>query len=58
MMSFSFLWKDGILFEYIENMDADAFMDKIEEYLIIGMKYSFGLLVLGQTVMGIMGLLS
>jgi len=35
-----------------ENID-----EKIEEYLLLGMKISFGLLVLGQTVNGIMSLL-
>jgi hypothetical protein len=43
---------DGVLLM----LDVDKINNKIEEYLITGMKYSFGLLVIGQTVMGIMSL--
>lgn len=35
----------------------DVLMDKIEEFLITGIKYSFGLFVIGQSVIGIISML-
>jgi len=40
-----------------KKFNADKAMDKVELYLLAGMKYSAGLLIAGQAIMGIMSLI-